>query len=120
MTHDASDITSNREHPVHPVHPVQGSTPWWLLDPLDELEDQPVPGQPDDPKPWSGSDPVEDVDPTHGVAYQLDKQPINEAEDVGRCSDCNGPLVETRTFDGYLNLECLACDQCFGCRRADA
>ena len=36
--------------------------------------------------------------------------------DVGRCPRCGDSLTEKLTFDGYLNLECEACDQCFGCR----
>lgn len=32
------------------------------------------------------------------------------------CTDCGTSLIETPTFDGFLNLECLECDRCFGCR----
>ncbi len=38
------------------------------------------------------------------------------APDLGKCSGCGVALVETPTFDGFLNLECPECHRCFGCR----
>jgi hypothetical protein len=36
--------------------------------------------------------------------------------DLGACTVCGAKLLEIPTFDGFLNLECPACDRCFGCR----
>lgn len=36
--------------------------------------------------------------------------------DLGACIACGEKLLEIPTFDGFLNLECPACDRCFGCR----
>lgn len=38
------------------------------------------------------------------------------AAEMAKCEDCGQVLVETLTFDGFLNLECPACERCFGCR----
>ena len=38
------------------------------------------------------------------------------AAEMGRCEDCGKVLVETLTFDDFLDLECPACDRCFSCR----
>jgi len=38
----------------------------------------------------------------------------------GDCPACRGPLVAVRTFDGFENIECMACELCHGCRRAGA
>ena len=39
---------------------------------------------------------------------------------LGPCPDCESHRIEIPTSDGYLNLECPACDRCFGCRPATA
>lgn len=36
--------------------------------------------------------------------------------DLGACTACGEKLWEIPTYDGFLNLECPACDRCFGCR----
>jgi len=41
---------------------------------------------------------------------------LRSAAALGTCEDCGQALVETPTFDGFLNLECPDCDRCFGCR----
>lgn len=43
---------------------------------------------------------------------------FDRSADLGRCPDCDGPLIAALTFDGFENIECMACDRCHGCRRA--
>ncbi len=40
----------------------------------------------------------------------------SRSTDLGSCTACGAKLLEIPTFDGFLNLECPACDRCFGCR----
>lgn len=125
-------VTGNGEDPGTSGTGTPAAVPWWMAD-------SPTPAVQDDGNETAVSVPAEDVeqikeDPTNGGSKSTnDIKPQNcglkstaEKSDqlehsfsLGRCSDCNGPLVETPTFDGYLNLECLACDRCYGCRRAD-
>ena len=42
------------------------------------------------------------------------------AAELGTCEYCGEALTETPTIDGFLNLECLGCDRCFGCRPSSA
>jgi len=42
------------------------------------------------------------------------------SDDLPRCTTCQGELIAITTFDGFENLECIRCDQCFGCRLAKA
>ena len=41
---------------------------------------------------------------------------LRPASELGTCEDCGQNLIETPTFDGFLNLECPVCDRCLGCR----
>ena len=41
---------------------------------------------------------------------------LRPAAELGTCKDCGQALTGTRTFDGFLNLECPGCGRCFGCR----
>lgn len=40
----------------------------------------------------------------------------SEDQSLAKCDRCGDFLRELLTFDGFLNLECVACDRCFGCR----
>ena len=40
----------------------------------------------------------------------------NPGADLGKCPDCGAALIETMTFDRFLNLECPQCGRCLGCR----
>jgi TubC N-terminal docking domain len=40
----------------------------------------------------------------------------SKSTNLGACPACGERLWEIATFDGFLNLECPACDRCYGCR----
>jgi hypothetical protein len=96
-------IENTLSHPGHPGQPI-AATPWWLAGSAVEIAAPVV----DEPLPVPVLVPL--VEP-------LPPPPII-AVDGRACPKCAGPLVETRTFDGYLNIECQTCDRCVGCRAA--
>ena len=101
-------VADNGKHPGDPGDPGARPVPWWLAD-ASSPEPVPVVETADNEPP----------NPMANFPQGAEPLPIIAVEGKS-CPKCNGPLVEVRTFDGWLNLECLPCDQCFGCRRDDA
>ena len=45
---------------------------------------------------------------------------LERGRDLPLCGTCGGSQIAVRTFDGYENFECPACNLCSGCRKVPA